>query len=86
MPSPKSMSVLSAAKSGFGIPAKPGDRLLLTTTQVRALSTSRIGIPAMGFPESSRATGFTTSLAPMTMATSVWAKDGLTSSISLTCS
>jgi hypothetical protein len=42
----------------------------MTTTQVRDLSTSMMGIPAMGELGSVRATGLTTSLAPITRATS----------------
>ncbi len=47
-PSAKYMSVLSAANSGFGMPANPGERERLTTTTVRALSTSKMGMPAIG--------------------------------------
>jgi hypothetical protein len=57
LPSAKYISVLSAAKSGLGMPAKPGLRLRLTTTTVRALSTSRIGMPAIGLVGSVRARG-----------------------------
>ena len=82
LPSANSITVLSAANSGFGIPANPGDRLRLTTTTVRDLSTSRIGMPAIGLDGSVRATGLTMSLAPMMSDTSVCANDGLMSSIS----
>ena len=79
---PKNINELSAAKSGFGIPAKPGLRLRLITTTVRDLSTSRIGMPAIGPELSSRASGLTTSLAPMTNATSVCWNVALMRSIS----
>ena len=81
-PSANNISVLSAAKSGLGMPAKPGERLRLTTTTVRDLSTSSIGIPAIGLDGSVRATGFTISLAPITSVTSVCSNDGLMESIS----
>ena len=58
------------------MPAKPGLRLRLTTMTVLARSTSRMGIPAMGLFLFWRASGLTTSLAPMTMATSTWPNDG----------
>src|SRR3972149_1840892 len=77
LPSSKYISVLSAANSGFGMPAKPGDRLRLMTTTVRASPTLRIGIPAIGLLGSVLASGFTTSLAPITITTSVWANVGL---------
>ena len=86
LPSPNSISVLSATNSGFGIPAKPGLSERLTTMTVPDSSTSRIGMPAIGEPASSRAEGFTTSLAPITIVTSVWANVGLTRSISSRCS
>src|SRR5262245_45096821 len=37
LPSAKYMRVLSAEKSGLGMPAKPGERLRFMTTTVRAL-------------------------------------------------
>ena len=47
----------------------------------RALSTSRIGMPAIGLLGLSRASGFTTSFAPITTATSgTWTHDGRDSS------
>jgi len=46
-----------------------------------ALSTSMMGIPAIGQEGSVRARGFTTSLAPITRATSTWSMEGLISSI-----
>ena len=52
------------------------------TTTVREASTSRIGIPAIGDPGSVRANGFTTSLAPITIVTSVWGNVGLIWSMS----
>jgi hypothetical protein len=47
----------------LSIPAKPLDRLRLTTMTVVALSTSRIGMPLIA-EFASRASGLTTSLAP----------------------
>src|SRR5688572_11982196 len=70
LPSAKYISVLALANKGFGSPAKPGLRLRLITTTVRALSTSMIGMPAMAHVGSVRASGFTVSLAPSTIATS----------------
>ena len=56
-PSPKSISELSRAKSGFGMPAKPGLKLRLIFTTVLALSTLMIGIPAMALVGSVLASG-----------------------------
>ena len=58
----------------------------MITTTTPLLSTSSIGIPAIGLDGSVRATGFTTSLAPSTMVTSVCSKVGLMSSISISFS
>ena len=69
-PSPKSINALSMAKSGLGMPANPGLRLRLITTTVLALSTLMMGMPARALVGSVQANGFTTSLAPMTKATS----------------
>ena len=44
------------------MPAKPGLMLRLMTMTVRALSTSRMGMPKMGLEESVRAAGLVTSL------------------------
>ncbi len=64
------------------MPANPGDRLRFTTTTVRDLSTSRIGMPAIGLDGSVRATWLTMSLAQMMSYTSVCSKEGLMSFIS----
>src|SRR5258708_2504506 len=47
------------------MPAKPAAMLRLMTITVRALSTSRMGMPKMGLEASVRAAGLVTSLAPM---------------------
>ena len=82
LPSPNSIRGPSAANNGFGIPAKPGPRDRLITTTVLESSTFRTGMPAIGESGSVRASGFTTSLAPITIVTSVWANVGLTWSMS----
>jgi hypothetical protein len=56
------------------------------TMEVLAFHTSSTGMPAMGLVGSSCAAGFTMSLAPITMATSVSGKSSLISSISSTMS
>jgi len=86
LPSEKNIKVLSCANRGLGIPAKPGLRLRLITTTVRHLSTSMMGMPAIGEVGSVLATGFTTSLAPITRATSTVSNMELISSISLSFS
>ncbi len=53
---------------------------------VREWWTSRIGMPAMGLAGSLFAAGFTTSLAPNTIETSVALNSGLMSFISTSCS
>ncbi|MNV08081.1 hypothetical protein D3C71_985380 [compost metagenome] len=56
------------------------------TIEVLAFHTSSTGMPAMGLDGSSKALGFTISLAPITMATSASGKSALISSISITMS
>src|ERR1017187_4434942 len=63
------------------MPAKPGFMERLITMTVRALSTSRIGMPYMGLDLSVRAAGLVTSFAPMTSATSHCPNSPLMSSI-----
>ena len=54
--------------------------------EVFAFQTSSTGIPAMGLAGSSSAAGFTMSLAPITIETSVSGKSSFSSSISITMS
>ena len=81
--SPNSIQVRSAKYRALSMPAKPGFLLRLIAKTVRALSASIIGMPKMGLYLSLRAAGFTTSLAPITRATSHWGISGLISSISI---
>jgi hypothetical protein len=60
--------------------------LRFITMLVLAFHTSSTGMPAIGLVGSSCAAGFTMSLAPMTMVTSVSGKSSLISSISSTMS
>ena len=60
--------------------------LRFMTIEVRAFHTSSTGMPAIGLVGSSCAEGFTMSLAPMTIDTSVSGKSSLISSISSTMS
>ncbi len=60
--------------------------LRFITMEVLAFQTSSTGMPAIGLVGSSCAAGFTMSLAPITMATSVAGKSSLSSSISITMS
>ena len=60
--------------------------LRFMTMEVLAFQTSSTGMPAIGLVGSSCAAGFTMSLAPITMATSVVGKSSLSSSISSTMS
>jgi hypothetical protein len=60
--------------------------LRFMTTELCAFHTSSTGIPAIGLDGSSCALGFTMSLAPITIATSVSGKSSLISSISRTMS
>ena len=68
------------------MPAYPGDKLLLTNKTDLHFSTSRTGIPNIGLLGSVLATGFVTSLAPITKATSELAKSLFISSNSKTSS
>src|SRR6266853_1197550 len=65
------MPVTGLKKSGFSNPEKPLPLPRLSTTTDLALSTSIMGMPAIRLLGLSRASGLTTSLAPMTTATSV---------------
>ena len=77
MASPKRRPVTGLKKSGFSRPEKPFPRPRLRTMTDFALSTSMMGIPAIALFGLSRASGFTTSFAPMTTATSVVGISGL---------
>src|SRR5438270_2354360 len=80
--SAKSMRVFGSVYSSFSRPEYPAPIERLITMTERAWSTSRIGMPEMAVP-GRRAAGLTTSLAPMTRATSVRANSGLISSMLL---
>src|SRR5581483_851330 len=75
--SPYSMPVFGLKNKGFSKPEKPFPLPRFSTTTEWALSTSRMGMPAIGLCGLSRASGLTTSLAPITIATSVVGNSGL---------
>ena len=68
------------------MPAKPGESERLMTMTLRAFHTSSTGMPAIGLPGVSLAAGLTTSLAPTTMATSVFLSSALDGSSSISSS
>src|SRR5262252_8912999 len=75
--SPYNIPVFDLKKSGFSSPENPLPLPRLSTTTLCARSTSMMGIPAIGLFGLSRASGLTTSLAPITTATSVACISGL---------
>lgn len=81
-----SMRVFSLKNNGFSMPEYPVPCPRLDTNTCFAFQHSSTGIPAMGLLGSSCAAGFTMSLDPITIATSVLGKSSLISSISRTMS
>ena len=78
--------VFSLKNSGFSMPEYPVPWPRFDTKTCFAFQHSKTGMPAIGLFGSSCAAGFTISLEPITMATSVLGKSSLISSISRTMS